>query len=251
MHQSSHPRWKAQQHRLVNFLGIHLDTIANITEERKQSLLQELSMLQGWHKCTKCELLSLIGKPSLSCKILPASRIFLCRLIDLTTTVKHLHHHIRITTNACLDMRWWLDFLPSWSGKTLILESHWTPSTMMQLSTDASGTISWGAYWSGRWLQGRWTEAQLSMDITWKELYAIVMAVHTWGSLWQRKRILFHCDNQAVVDIWESGSTLASETMALVHLLYFAAAKHNINVCIVHIDGANNVTADCLSVIDC
>ena len=73
------------------------------------------------------------------------------------------------------------------------------------------------------------------------------MAVHTWGSLWQRKRILFHCDNQAVVDIWESGSTRASETMALVHLLYFAAAKHNINVCIVHIDGANNVIADCLS----
>ena len=35
--------------------------------------------------------------------------------------------------------------------------------------------------------------------------------------------------------------------MALVCLLYFAAAKHNINVCIVHIDGANNVIADCLS----
>ena len=59
--------------------------------------------------------------------------------------------------------------------------------------------------------------------------------------------MLFHCDNQAVVDIWKSGSTHASETMALVRLLYFAAAKHNINVCIVHIDGTNNVIADCLS----
>ena len=37
----------------------------------------------------------------------------------------------------------------------------------------------------------------------------------------------------------------ANETMALVCLLYFAAARHNINVCIVHIDGANNVIADC------
>ena len=73
------------------------------------------------------------------------------------------------------------------------------------------------------------------------------MAVHTWGSLWQKKRILFHCDNQAVVDIWKSGSTRASETMALARFLYFAAARHNINVCIVHIDGANNVIADCLS----
>ena len=33
-----------------------------------------------------------------------------------------------------------------------------------------------------------------------------------------------------IVDIWKSGSTRASETMALVRLLYFAAAKHNINV---------------------
>ena len=117
----------------------------------------------------------------------------------------------------------------------------------MQLFTDASGTIGWGAYWSGKWLQGRWSAAQLNMDITLKELYAIVMAVHTWGSLWQRKKILFHCDNFAVVNIWESGSTRASETMALVRLLYFAAARYNINVCIVYIDGANNIIADCLS----
>ena len=77
---------------------------ANISKERKQSLLQELTMLQGRHKCTKRELLLLIGKLSFLCKILPAGQIFLCRLIDLTTTVKHLHHHIRITTNARLDM---------------------------------------------------------------------------------------------------------------------------------------------------
>ena len=35
--------------------------------------------------------------------------------------------------------------------------------------------------------------------------------------------------------------------MALVCLLYFTAARCNINIHIVHIDGANNVIADCLS----
>ena len=85
------------------------------------------------------------------------------------------------------------------------------------------------------------------MDITWKELFAIVMAVHTWGVLWQRQKILIHCDNQAVVRIWESGSTHAKNTMALVHLLYYCAARYNIYVCIVHIAGVNNDIADCLS----
>ena len=67
------------------------------------------------------------------------------------------------------------------------------------------------------------------------------------GSLWQRKKILFHCDNQAVVDIWESGSARAKETMALLCLMYFSATRYNVNVCVVHIDVANNVIADCLS----
>ena len=57
----------------------------------------------------------------------------------------------------------------------------------------------------------------------WKELYAIVIVVHTWGP----KKILFHCDNKAVVDIWEKGSTKAPETMALVvRLLYFLQGIH-------------------------
>ena len=143
-------------------------------------------------------------------------------------------------------MQWWLDFLPGWSGTSLILESNWTP-TNIQLFTDVSGTNGWGAYWSGKWLQGQWSETQLQMDITWKELFAIVMAVHTWGALWQKQKILIHCDNLAVVAIWESGSTRAKETMALVRLLYYCAARYNINICIVHIAGVNNVIADCLS----
>ena len=35
--------------------------------------------------------------------------------------------------------------------------------------------------------------------------------------------------------------------MDLVHLLYFCAAKYNINVCITYIPGINNDIADCLS----
>ena len=117
----------------------------------------------------------------------------------------------------------------------------------MQLFTDASGTNGWGAYWSGKWLQKHWSEAQIHKDIMWKELFAIVMAVHTWGALWQRQKILIHCDNQAVVKIWESGSTRAKEAMALVHLLYYCAVRYNINVYIVYIAGVNNEIADCLS----
>ena len=93
-----------------------------------------------------------------------------------------MHHHIRLIVQARLDLQWWLHvtFIPQWSDRNLILNRHWTLHTNMQLFTDASGHDGWGAYWSGRW---HWSPAQQQMSITRKELYAIVMAVHTWGSL--------------------------------------------------------------------
>ena len=65
--------------------------------------------------------LSPIGKLSFTVKVIPASRIFLRRLIDLSTTVKKLHHHITLTAGARVDIQLWQDFLPGWSGVSLIL----------------------------------------------------------------------------------------------------------------------------------
>ena len=145
-------------------------------------------------------------------------------MIDLITTVARLHHHISLTTDAYLDIHWWIDFLPSWSGTSLILSTRWTPSSALNLFTDASGVHGWGAYWNGRLILSHWSTSQANMDIAWKELFVIVVAVHTWGSFWSRQKILFHCDNQAVVHIWDQGSTRAPDTMGLVRLLYFVSA---------------------------
>ena len=62
--------------------------------------------------------------------------------------------------------------------ESLILNSHWTLSTIMHLFTVTSGNNGCGFYWSGHWLQAHWFPMQQSMDVTWKELYTIVFAVH-------------------------------------------------------------------------
>ena len=82
--------------------------------------------------------------------------------------------------------------------------------------------------WSGRWLQARWSPTQADMPILWKELFAIVSAGNSWGHQWAKQKILFHCDNEAVVTIWCKSYTRDPETMVLVHLLYFCAACYNI-----------------------
>jgi len=68
------------------FLGIHLNSEtmeASISDERKRALLDELSWMRSRDKCTKRELLSLIGKLSFCCKVVAAGRIFLRRMINL------------------------------------------------------------------------------------------------------------------------------------------------------------------------
>ena len=37
---------------------------------------------------------------------------FSLQTIDLSTTVKQMHHHIRLTVEVRLDLQWWLTFLP-------------------------------------------------------------------------------------------------------------------------------------------
>ena len=136
-------------------LGIQLNFItmeADISDDRKTALLEELHYMKHRDKCTKRELLSVIDKLSFCSKVLPAGRIFLRCMIDLSNTVCHLYYSISLIAEAKLDFQWWLDLLPIWSGKSLILNIRWTPSPAKNLYTDAFGMHGSGAYWDGRWL---------------------------------------------------------------------------------------------------
>ena len=81
--------------RLV-FLGILIDTNSMETSLPDDKLHELISELQSWssrNKCLKRELLSLIGKLNFACRIIPAGRIFLRHLIDLSTSTRLPHHH--------------------------------------------------------------------------------------------------------------------------------------------------------------
>ena len=71
--------------------------------------------------------------------------------------------------------------------------------------------------------------------------------MNIWGYRWPRKKVLVHCDNQAVVDIWKKETTNCPEVMAFVCMLYFCAAQYSIHVLVTHIVGTDNSIADALS----
>jgi hypothetical protein len=176
----------------LTFLGILLDSVnmrASITQERKLDILSAIQSLQGRRTVTKRELLSIIGKLAFATKVVPPGRIFLRRLIDLSTTVTPLHHHITLNADARADLTWWLHSLPSWPGTSLFLQSHWSPAPDMELYTDASD-MGYGAYWNGQWFNNHWTLSQVTMTIAWRETHAILVACSTSDGLIQGSRRL-------------------------------------------------------------
>ena len=80
-----------------------------------------------------------------------------------------------------------------------------------------------------------------------KELYSIALACLLWSSQRSGKKLLFHCDNQAVVDIWASGSSHDPLIMHLVRPIFFTAASNHFTVLVSHIACTDNSTADSLS----
>ena len=116
--------------RAIIFLGILLDTESMELRLPQDKLEALLSLLNSWNKkkmrTTKRELLSLIGKLSFAAKVVPAGRLFLRRLIDLSTSVQKLHHHITLSASARADIKRWKDFLPRWNGISLMLQTNWT-----------------------------------------------------------------------------------------------------------------------------
>ena len=90
--------------RLV-FLGIKIDSLnscIHLPEDKLTSLSASVVTWVHRKKCIKSELLSLVGL-SFACKVIKLGRIFLRRLIDLSTTVSKLHHHIDLKTRQYLQ----------------------------------------------------------------------------------------------------------------------------------------------------
>ena len=136
----------------ITYLGIESDTVAQsirLPEEIYTLLMALLTEWKGKQKCTKREVLSLISTLSFAAKVIKPGRIFLRRLIDLSTSITKLHHHISLDSEARADISWWIDFMPFWNGIALFQEDP-VSSTELDLYTDAL-KVGCGGLLSQKW----------------------------------------------------------------------------------------------------
>ena len=189
------------------YLGIMINSHRMTIEVPPEKFSEAMANLDKWHNrrtCTKRQLKSLIGKLGHISKVVRPGRMFSRRLIDLSTTVVRMHHHITLNQEARADIEWWMEFLPHWIATSMIPPSRAIRSTDLRLYSDASDE-GFGATYGNAWIQGPWNAQQKSLSIDYRELYAIVAATFTWGHTWEGKRILFLTDNEPITKVQVSG----------------------------------------------
>lgn len=113
----------------------------------------------------------------------------------------------------------------------------WLSSAKLHLYTDAAGSLGYGAVFSAHWFFGPWPHSWLGRNIIVLEMFPIVISVSIWASDLANKCILFHTDNQGLVEVINRKTT--KDRLKIV--------KHNILFRSVHVPGVHNVKADALS----
>ena len=231
----------------LTFLGIEINTEAGILRLPQDKLDRLHACCRQWatrKACKRRELEALIGTLQHACKVIRPGRSFLRRMIDLLRVPARPHHHVRLNRQFRADLQWWRTFATGWNGVAVLPPEH---APTFSLTSDASGHWGCGAWTQQSWFQFEWPDAARSHHISFKELFAVLLACVLWGKRWRGARTRCWCDNQAAVHCINKRSCRDPSLMNLLRCLSFIEALYQFELTASYIPGALNSLADDLS----
>ncbi|XP_006818048.1 uncharacterized protein LOC100369622 [Saccoglossus kowalevskii] len=241
----------------LEYLGLMLNSktmTVFLPTNKMGRITAKISEFSTKRTVTKQELLSLLGHLNFAARVIIPGRSFISYLLQLASSVSQLHHHVTFTTACLSELSMWRQFLISWNGIHLILNSQVVSSSDLHIFTDASSTKGFGGYFQGSWFSEVWPPQLLSvrhdkLSMALLDLYPIVIAAMLWGRHWSQQRIRFNCDNQTTVHVLRKGraSSHCHSINALLRRLTLTAMKHNFIVLAQFVPGRQNSIADALS----
>ena len=141
------------------FAGIELDTVlmeARLLQEKLDKCRDLLSTFLRRRKITLQEIQSLMGLLNFACTVIVPGRAFLRRLIDLTIGARKPQFLIRLSKDVKENLLVWQSFFSGFNGRSFFLADQWTNSNQLELYTDASGALGYGAVFGRHWCYGQW-----------------------------------------------------------------------------------------------
>lgn len=121
----------------------------------------------------------------------------------------------------------------------------------LQVNSDATSSIGFGVFFNNRWCTQRWptgwAQTGILRDLTFLEFFPILVALSLWKDLFRDRKVLFWCDNQAVVRVINRQISWSERVMGLVKRLVLTCLRANISFSAKYIPGTSNNIADALS----
>ena len=228
----------------VSCLGVEVDTVNFTVAVPPDKMKKIKETCYGWvgrKKCRKNELQSLLGALLYISKCVKHARSFLNRMLSVLRD-NYNSSVILLPDIFHQDLNWFIKFLPSFNGKAFF--DHTPVAGEIQLDACLQGL---GACFTNQVYTIEIPLGYKDFNISHLEMLNILVALRVWGPAWQGKKLLVHCDNQAVVAILNSGATRDLTLAAIARNIFMESAKCDINLSVIHILGKDNPIADLLS----
>ena len=233
--------------RALTCLGIFVDLDRNtlsIDEAKLQSILSECQKFATKKHTTKKGFQSLLGKLIYVQKCVKPARIFINRMLNLLRTNSH-RNRIHLDQEFFRDLNWFLKFLPGFNGVTCIGKETIPEDHTLHVDASLTGL---GGVWANRVYASPIIQlTQFDLKIVHLEMLNILVALRVWKNFWRHSIVRIFCDNKAVVQVAESGKTKDPYLAACIRNIWLITATYDIDLVIEHIQGTQNIIADCLS----
>lgn len=230
--------------RIIKFLGIIIDLDVRevrMPVEKIHAFMALAKETSNKKYVSRRTLQSIAGHINHLTKCVPASRIFMNRVLD---TLRGMNHGpAKVTDQLKKDLSWFVNFLEEYNGKSMIVSR--TPSIFIE----ADSCLSGGGGVMGRSCYAYRYPEQLasSMHISQLEALNCVIAARTF--LWNMTDVSVQitCDNEGAIATLSSGRGRDPIITAVARAFWFFAAKRNIHFNFNHAPGHTMLVADALS----
>ena len=231
-------------------LGVQINTVdltMSVTPERLEEIRKIVKEWSLKMSASKNELQSLIGKLIFVAACVQSSRIFLNRMLCLLRSMSTNQSVVKLSECFRKDLRWWSLFVNKYNGVSFIPSSIWNEPDVV-FSTDSCLT-GCGGVCGKEYFHVDFPSAIVNLDlrIHHLELLGVLLGVRSWGYKCQSMKLQVFCDNQASVDVINSGKARDKFMASCLRELWLEVAMFGFELRAVHLPGVDNRIADSLS----
>ena len=233
----------------ITFLGYKIDTIAMevaIPTEKIESYENDIQILLQATGATLRDIRSIVGKLQFVTNVINRGKCFLRRLIDLTVGRFHPAEQITLNNSVKEDLKVWLSFIHHFNGIHIIRPPEFFACRTHQLFSDSSKKAYAGVFESN-FICGPFPPKWRKHSIQLLELYPIYLLLQVFKGKLANSKVIFRCDNLAIVKIINKQSSKNPLIMKLLRPMIVIMLKSNIHFKALHINGKDNILADKLS----